>query len=107
MLSPSQVPVGVGPPVMLTIPVTSEQAGGLDLTTVDSVTFTMLKPDGTRLTLSGSTFGTTTATLLTAQYGFTGSECSVVGAYLVRVNLIVSGGSIPCGPAGKLLVTAI
>jgi|ERR1017187_8329365 hypothetical protein len=106
MLSVPTVPLGVSAPVVLTYPVTSA-VGALDLTTVTSVTFTVLKPDGSRVTWTGTTSGITTATLLTATYAFTGTECNIVGSYQVRVNLITSGGSTPCEPPQKLLVTVL
>jgi hypothetical protein len=106
MFSVPTVPIGVAAPVVLTYPVTSS-VGALDLTTVTGVTFTVVKPNGSRVTWTGSIVGDTTATLLTATYPFTGTECDIVGGYQVRVNLITAGGSTPCEPPQKLLVTVL
>jgi hypothetical protein len=101
----AQVPIGVSAPVILSAPIQAP-VGGLDLTTVTAVTFTVLKPDGSRSTWLGTIVGGTTPTLLTAQYAFTGVECNMVGTFLIRANLTTAGGTTPC-MAQKLFVTAI
>lgn len=90
----AQVPIGIGAPNVLTIPITSP-TGGPDLTTVTGASLSVLKSDGTVVSWTASVSGATT-TSITVTHHFQISDCDIDGVYQVAPELTVSGGTIPC-----------
>lgn len=91
-----KVPIGIGSPNVLEVPLVSDP-GGLDLTTVTALRFRVWQPNG--LELAGGWAGAitaTTATSGTASYSFTGTEALLQGVYTIAPQLTVSGGVVPC-----------
>lgn len=101
-----RVPVGIGPPNVLEIPITSTSSV-LDLTTVTAVTFRVWNPNGTEVTstFTGSkTYAAASSIAATASYAFTGAEftgasvnpATMLGRWDIAAYLTVPGGTVPC-----------
>jgi hypothetical protein len=99
------IPIGIGPPNALTLPVMTS-AGGLDLTSVTAVSLLVRKP-GATLTWPATIAPGATANALTVVHNFQTSDVDVTGVYLVGAILVVPGGTVPCYSSSFTGVAAI
>lgn len=112
MNSTPDIPIGIGAPNVLPVPVTSPpvSAGGVDLTTVSAVHFRVFDPNGVEVTPSPAWAGMiqagATATSAVLLYAFVGNEFAMAGTWRIAPVLTVTGGSVPCKHV-NLNVTAI
>lgn len=95
-MTTATVPVGTGPPVTLTIPVTSPQ-GGLDLTTVSAAQLKVQAPDGTSYYWSAAT-ANVTPTSLTVTHVLQYADLYMPGQWKFEVYFTIPGGGIACYP---------
>jgi hypothetical protein len=93
-----RIPVGIGPPNELAIPIASF-AGNLDLTTVTGVLLKVWRPDGRDVSTTWTatpSFVATTPIAGEVTYPFVGDELSALGEWSVAPYLEVPGGQVPC-----------
>lgn len=118
-----QVPVGIGPPNQLKIPISSAPSQGeIDLTTVTGLVLTVIVPDGpngssgTELVWAGNVastpvppYGPPSPTQIVGLYSFNGSEfviggADVIGQYEISVSMTTPGGPVPADTSVSLEV---
>lgn len=94
MTTPS-VPIGIGSPNVLTVPVSRGQST-FDLTQVTGAYLRVLTPSGTQTTWAASVVSQTVSTL-SVLHSFVPTDVTEPGMYQIAAVLQLGGGEIPCG----------
>lgn len=107
---PPGVPVAIGPPNTLQIPLANgaglPSTATLDLTTLTGALLELVDPLGNAQTLTGSIF-TATAGTASVSYALQGTEFGPCGTYRLRVfGKTAGGGLVPFGPPSAFPVVA-
>jgi hypothetical protein len=87
-----RVPLGVGPPIGLPVPITSVL---FDLTTVTGAAILARAPNGDEFTWAAS-FVATSPTSGTTTHTFATTDLTETGIWTYYVVLTVPGGTVPC-----------
>lgn len=106
-----RVPMGIGHPNTLPIPIVYGFGEGPDLTTVTAVRLRAFTPQGLEVssTFTGTVSiasGTTTGSMLAA-YAWQGNELTAEGLWTLAPVLEVPGGEVPYQPGLSILAVRI
>ncbi len=91
-----EVPVGVGPPLVLAVAVPQPPGLQIDYTTVTAVGFEAERPDGVLLTWAATILSNTGASTLYAQHAWAVVDLQLPGTYWVAVVLTLQGSPMRC-----------